>query len=138
MMTLLPLSCMRARDVLAHRALEDADPVVALAALVPAARPQVEATLRQLYFPTPPPELLEPEELRTAREWFHAAYRQRLTAALETLRWTWSTALDPPRPRQRDAAAYCPRCLDQFRAGRSRCEACSGQSLVAFPDPAAS
>lgn len=88
--------------------------------------------LRQLRYP--PPVEGRPSEASEARAWFtqHA-----LAACEEALRRAGhdiSDLLRPPAPESADAAAYCPRCLQQYSAEPAVCNDCGGVPLKLFRD----
>lgn len=77
------------------------------------------AALADLRWPLPE-HTTEPlaEEIRG---WFQAALEKEVTARLAAVDLAPATLLAPPRPDAPASCAYCPRCRDQFVAGRTVC-----------------
>jgi hypothetical protein len=137
LVTLSPLSTMRARDLLAREAVGDLDPLAVAAALLPPDRAieRVRVALVEIdHLSRRPPgggaAGLPAEESRAYYEKLAARVRglaRRLGADVAEL-------LAPPPREDAHASAYCPRCRVQYRSG-TVCQGaeCGDMPLSAFP-----
>ena len=126
-MILMPPAAIRAGDFLARDLFGGLHWLpLAHAACVPSSAGALAAgALRRLRHPTDP----ERVACCAAGAWAAAEWGSRLERWIETEQGPGDRLLAAPAPESRPCAAYCPRCLQQYVAGRAWCSDCPGVRL---------
>lgn len=129
-MSLYPLSAIRANDQLAWHVLADVHPIAGLATLTK--KPDGDSLLRELINDMRFPLLarVDSEGARQVVEWYSSALLGTTSNFIRVRTSTiWESVFDP----KIDAApgtSYCPRCLCQFGPAAEACPDCPGIPLV--------
>jgi hypothetical protein len=138
LLLLSPGAAMRSADSLLRCGLAEFHPL-AVAAVLSSRRRAValaKPALLAMRHPLPAELPTDPAAAR-AEQWFRGRVAEALEQALGRAGIEVAALLEPP-PRLADAAAYCPRCHNQFVSAQQTCSDCSELVLRPFPEMAES
>jgi hypothetical protein len=135
MVALVPVSAMRAVDLLSKRLLHDVHPAAAVAALAPKDRAKrfLSYLLRDARFPMQPSIPTEDDaDVQTTESFYRHAVAQQMANMLESLSYRPDelTAI-PVTTGDIEGEMVCPRCHARYAADMRTCEDCGGIELQA-------
>jgi hypothetical protein len=134
MLALVPVSAMRALDLLAKRFLHDVHPAAAVAAMAPKDRAQrfLSYLLRDARFPMHPTSPADEADIRATEEFYRQAMSQHMAKMLESLGYRPDElAAIPLATGDIEGEMVCPRCHARYAAEMRACEDCGGIELRA-------
>lgn len=134
MVGLVPVSAMRAVDLLAKRLLHDVHPGTAVAAMAPKARAQrfLSYLLRDARYPMHPTSPVDDPDVSATEAFYRNAVAEQMTKMLESLGYRPNElAAIPMATGDIDGEMVCPRCHARYAAEMRACEDCGGIELRA-------
>lgn len=134
MIGLVPVSAMRALDLLAKRILHDVHPGAAVAAMAPKDRAQrfLSYLLRDARFPRRPTSPHDEEDVRETETFYRNAVARHLATMLQALGYRPDElAAIPMATGDLEGEMVCPRCHARYTADMRACEDCGGIELHA-------
>jgi hypothetical protein len=133
MLALVPVSGMRAVDLLARRLLHDFHPGAAVAAMTPKDRLQrfLSYLLRDARHPMLPTCPVDDPEARSTEEFYRNAVLRRMAMMANSLSWNSDElAALPIATGDIEGEMCCPRCHARYTAEMRACEDCGGITLA--------
>lgn len=132
MLAVVPISAMRAIDLLAKRLLHDVHPGAAVAAMVPPERARrfLSYLLRDARHPMSPTSPVEDAEVQTTEAFYRNAVATHLAKMVETLGYNPDElAAIPMATGDIEGEMVCLRCHARYTAEMRTCEDCGGIEL---------
>ena len=134
MIGLVPVSAMRAVDLLSKYLLHDVHPAAAVAAMAPKDRAlrYLSYLLRDARFPMQPTSPVEDADVQAAEAFHRHAVAERMTKMLETIEYRPDElAAIPVATGDIEGEMVCPRCHARYASEIRACEDCGGIELRA-------
>lgn len=134
MVALVPVSAMRAVDLLAKRLLHDVHPGTAVAAMVPPERAQrfLSYLLRDARFPMQPTSPSDEDDVRSTEAYHRNAVANHLAKMVQSLGHNPDElAAIPVATGDIEGEMVCPRCHARYASEMRKCEDCGGIALHA-------
>ncbi len=134
MLAIVPISAMRALDLLAKRLLHDVHPGTAVAAMVPKERARrfLSYLMRDARHPMHPTSPVEEAEVQATEAFYRNAVATRMAGMIQALGYRPDElAAIPVATGDIEGEMVCPRCHARYTAEMRACEDCGGIDLQA-------